>query len=60
MARDRVKAEILATMNGKPARMAEIARGVGRDGRDGTVRSALQDLVAEDLLARDVSGACAQ
>jgi hypothetical protein len=52
----RLSDEILAAMNGQLMRLAPIARLVGRDPKDGSVRNALDALVSGGLLSREGTG----
>jgi hypothetical protein len=45
--------QILASMSGAPLRLAEIAKLVERQPKDGSVRNALAGLVADGLMLRD-------
>jgi hypothetical protein len=51
--RARLSDEILAGMNSSAMRLAEIAKAVGRQPKDGSVRNALAALLADGSLARD-------
>jgi P27 family predicted phage terminase small subunit len=52
MAGERLRAQILAQMNGSPCKLADIARSVGRGPKDGAVRAALSTLVDDGELVR--------